>query len=173
MLFSRFLPVCFLLVACGGDVAVDRGEEHLPLNDRCGQPLDIGSVSTPVELSDDTSRATDEHPELTCDSPNVASSFNQGQLYYRFQAVSGGRYRAVLKPSFYGFLYVFPEDAGCTFLAIETACSSQGAEGEVSPISNPGTWTALEIQAKASKPYVLAVDGDTSTGPFSLTVEEL
>jgi hypothetical protein len=78
-----------------------------------------------------------------------------------------------LKPSFYGFLYAFRQDAGCTFKAIEAACSSHGSDGEVSPISNPGAWTALEIQSQASVPYLLAVDGDTSPGPFSLTVEEL
>jgi hypothetical protein len=142
-------------------------------NDRCVNAQPITLPDGTLTLEADTSAALDEHAELTCDSPHVAFSFDQGQLYYRFRATAGRTYQLGLTPSFYGFLYLFPAEAGCSFDAIQAACSSDGATGMVSPIVNPGQLGESSFTAGTSQDYVLAVDGDTSPGTFTLTIDEI
>jgi hypothetical protein len=140
-------------------------------SDACAAPTDIDLSNGPLALTGDTRGADDEHPDLTCESPHVAFSFDQGQRYYRFEAEEGRTYDFSLTPSFYGFLYVFPESVGCTVDAIQAACSSDGESGMVSPIVNPGTTGRSSFLAPASERYVIGVDGDTSEGPFELVIE--
>ncbi|MEJ7728558.1 MAG: hypothetical protein WKG00_05035 [Polyangiaceae bacterium] len=142
-------------------------------NDRCANAQPISLPDGTLTIEGDTSGAADEHAELTCESPNVAFSFDQGQLYYRFDATAGRTYSFRLSPSFYGFLYVFPAAVGCSFDAIQTACSSDGASGMVSPIVNPGQYGDSSFVPSTSSEYVLAVDGDTSPGVFTLTIDEI
>ena len=142
----------------------------LPPADACvdATPIDLGDGS--VTITGDTSGATDEHPSLTCDSPHVAFSLDQGQLYFRFDAEQGGVYQFSLQSSFYGFVYVFPATVGCSLEAIEQACSSDGATGMISGIVNPGTSGSSQFTAPAAGAWVFAVDGDTSPGHFELIV---
>ncbi len=140
-------------------------------NDRCATPLPIDLTDDVEVIEDDTTLADDEHSELTCDSQHVAHSFDQGQLYYAFTAQAGRTYHFELTSAFYGFVYVFPRSIGCSFEAIEAACSSDGSNGMISGIVNPKTTGQSSFTATASTEYVLAVDGDTSEGPFTLVVE--
>lgn len=175
---SLDLPTCGI-----GRVPLDPDEHSCAEGNRCclaveenNQCVNAQLIALPegtITLEGDTSAATDEHPELTCDSPNVAFSFDQGQLYYRFHATAGRTYQFRLSPSFYGFLYVFPVAAGCSFDAIEAACSSNGAVGMVSPIVNPGQHGYSSFSPAASEDVVLAVDGDTAPGMFLLTIDEV
>src|SRR5688572_18799639 len=61
-------------------------------NGTCAAALPIELVDATITIEADTSTATDEHPDLTCDSHQVAFSLSQGQLYYRFGAVAGKQY---------------------------------------------------------------------------------
>jgi hypothetical protein len=142
-------------------------------NDECVNAPLIALTDGTVTLEGDTSAAADEHPELTCESPNVAFSLDQGQLYYRFHASAGRTYELVLSPSFYGFVYVFPAAVGCSFEAIQAACSSDGVAGMVSPIVNPGQEGESSFTPASSEELIVAVDGDTSPGTFTLTIDEI
>jgi hypothetical protein len=120
----------------------------------------------------DTSTGVDEFPELTCGSTQVAISLDQRQVYFRLQAATLRTYRFRLTPSFYGFVYVFPESAACDGAAIQAACSSAGESGMVSRIVNPRQTGESIFQPAFGGTYFLAVDSDTSAGPFELTVTE-
>lgn len=124
-------------------------------------------------LEGDTTSVPDEHPAIDCGSFQTPAGFNQGQLYYRFQAKVGATYSFELTTSFYGFLYAFPRDVGCSEAAIQAACSSKGESGMVSGIVNPGGTGTSTFTPSEAVEYVIAVDGDTSTGPFTLVVSEL
>lgn len=125
-----------------------------------------------VTLEGDTTDVPDEHSAIDCDSFNTWGTFNQGQLYYRFQAKAGATYSFQLTTSFYGFLYVFPRSVGCSEQAIQAACSSKGETGMVSKIVNPGSTGTSSFTPPEAQEYVIAVDGDTSPGPFTLIVSE-
>ncbi len=182
MRFSCLLGFLAITSGCGGRVSVDDevawGEappvaDSNGLNDRCGRALPVELGNGGVIIMGDTSVGTDEHAELTCESPNVAFTFDQPQLYYRLELHAHQRYRMRLTPTFYGFVYAFAERVGCSFGAIEAACSSHGALGDVSPIANPNTETALELEPPQTEAYLVGVDGDTSPGPFTLHVTEV
>jgi hypothetical protein len=181
MKWARLYFCLAAVTSCGGQV--DRNDQapdaDVPqvdakaLNDRCDRALPVTLAGGGAVIVGDTSVGTDEFSELTCDSPNVAFTFNQAQLYYRLELPAEQRYRLRLKPTFYGFVYAFAERIGCSFNAIEAACSSHGIDGEVSPIANPNTETALELVPSQAEAYVVGVDGDTSAGPFVLNVERV
>jgi hypothetical protein len=128
--------------------------------------LDGGTVT----IEGDTTNVPDEHPAIDCGSFQTPQGFNQGQLYYRFQAKAGATYSFELTTSFYGFLYVFPHSVGCSEQAIQAACSSEGETGMVSFIVNPGSTGKSSFTPLEAQEYVIAVDGDTSTGPFTLVI---
>lgn len=153
----------------GGDTG-SGGQEALPGTCSEAQPivLDGGSVT----IESDTTGIMDEYPELDCNSFQTSTGFNQGQLYYRFMAKAGATYTFQLQPSFYGFVYAFPRSIGCSQEAIQDACSSGGETGMVSGIVNPGKMGKSWLTAAEEQEYVVAVDGDTSTGPFTLVVTE-
>ncbi len=130
--------------------------------------LDGGTVT----IEGDTTNVPDEYSAIDCESFQTSAGFNQGQLYYRFQGKAGATYSFALKTSFYGFLYVFPRAVGCTEQAIQVACSSKGATGMVSSIVNPGSTGMSSFTPLEAQEYVIVVDGDTSTGPFTLVVSE-
>ncbi len=162
----------------GGAVADDPESSDEPAtedpvegHDRCAEAAGIDLADGGELIQADTTSATDEHPDLECESPHVAPSLNQGQLYYAFDGEAGRTYRFELTTSFYGFLYVFPQSVGCGLQAIEDACSSSGATGMVSGIVNPGSTGESWFSPSESQRYVLGVDSDTSQGPFTLRIE--
>lgn len=130
--------------------------------------LDGGTVA----IEGDTTNVPDEYSAIDCGSFQTSAGFNQGQLYYRFQAKAEVTYSFELTTSFYGFLYVFPRGIGCSEQAIQVACSSKGESGMVSGIVNPGSTGQSSFTPLQSQEYVIAVDGDTSTGPFTLVISE-
>jgi hypothetical protein len=125
-----------------------------------------------VTIEGDTTNAPDEHPAIDCGSFQTSGGFNQGQLYYRFQAEAGATYSFQLTTSFYGFLYVFPRSVGCSEPAIQAACGSKGETGMVSSIVNPGSTGTSSFAPIEAQEYVIVVDGDTSPGSFTLIVSE-
>ncbi len=142
-----------------------------PVHDRCADPLQIDFVSGEAIVSDDTSRATDEFPTLTCGSI-PEQGFQGGQIYYRFTARPGREYALSLKASSFasvGF-YVFPAGDPCDVEAIRTACSSEGVTGTSSPIT-PTTLTPFAPREPGD--YVIGVDTKITKGaPFTLSVFE-
>jgi hypothetical protein len=179
------LVVPLAVPACDANISIEDGEEEgaggsfepccLPgetSNDRCASPQSLDLSAGTVTIEADTSIASDEFPGLTCESPHVAFSFDQAQLYYRFSGSAGRRYDFSLTSSFYGFVYVFPEHAECNADVIEAACSTDGVDGMVSGIVNPGSTGTSWFEPSTSASYILVVDGDTSSGPFTLTVSE-
>jgi hypothetical protein len=125
-----------------------------------------------VTIEGDTTNTPDEYSALDCGSFQTSGGFNQGQLYYRFQAKAGATYSFQLTTSFYGFLYVFPRSAGCSEQAIQAACGSKGETGMVSNIVNPGSTGTSSFAPLEAQEYVIVVDGDTSPGSFTLIVSE-
>lgn len=176
---SLDLPSCgegffsaFYEGACEDPGGAGQSQCCLPAADACADATLVDLASGTVSIRGDTTSAADEHPALTCDSHQVAFTLDQGQLYFRFHAEAGRTYEFALTTSFYGFLYVFPEEAGCSFAAIEEACSSDGATGMVSGIVNPHSEGKSKFSPVVAGDYVFAVDGDTSPGPFEVTVIE-
>ena len=62
-----------------------------PVHDRCTDPLRLEFVNGEATVSDDTRRATDEFPTLTCGGAD-AGPLQGGQIYYRFTARPGREY---------------------------------------------------------------------------------
>ena len=142
-----------------------------PVHDRCANPLPIDFFSGEATVSDDTSRATDEFPSLTCGGP-AEQGFRGGQIYYRFTARPGREYALSLKaPAFasVGF-YVFPAGGPCDVQAIRTACSSEGVTGTRAPITST---TLTPFAPREAGDYIIGVDTSLTKGsPFTLSVFE-
>ena len=161
-------------VSSGGMEAAGSGGEGGagPVHDRCADPLQIDFVSGEATVSDDTSRATDEFPTLTCgDYPEPG--FQGGQIYYRFTARPGREYALSLKaPSSFASVafYVFPAGDPCDVEAIRTACSSEGVTG-TRPAMTPATLTPFAPREPGD--YIIGVDTTLTKGsPFTLSVFE-
>jgi hypothetical protein len=170
------------------DLPCDPGTTWVDPNElSCGDPSLACCVSQPatcataqlvvinggsVTIEGDTTNTPDEYSALDCGSFQTSGGFNQGQLYYRFQAKAGATYSFQLTTSFYGFLYVFPRSAGCSEQAIQAACGSKGETGMVSNIVNPGSTGTSSFAPLEAQEYVIVVDGDTSPGSFTLIVSE-
>ncbi len=154
------------------------GQGSAPLNDRCLLATSITFSDGHAELSGDTNAASDEFPKLTCGSSKsggtgqVASSLKAPQLYWAFEAKPGATNTFHLKPTFYGFVYVFARSVGCTFDAVETACGSQGQSGILGPICNPTKMVTWSFLPKSAEVYVVAVDSDGGGGAFTLVIDE-
>lgn len=146
----------------------------LPLSrpETCAEAQLVSLDEGAVTIEGDTTDVPDEYPAIDCESFQTPAGFNQGQLYYRFQAQADVTYSFELTTSFYGFLYVFPRDIGCSEQAIQAACSSEGESGMVSGIVNPGSTGQSSFTPLQAQEYVIAVDGDTSTGPFTLVISK-
>ena len=177
---SILLGLLLATASCGGKLDGDGApgaagaSAHGPLNDRCADAQLLDTTLGRQTVSGDTSAGSDEHPGLDCDSKHVAGvGLNAAQLYYRLDVESGAVYRVSLRPSFYGFVYLFDASLGCSFESVQEACSSRGDRGDVSPIVNPNTTGTFEFRLGFSGPAVMAVDSDTSAGPFELEVERL
>ena len=124
-------------------------------------------------MSDDTSRATDEFPTLTCGGADVGP-LQGGQIYYRFTARPGREYAfRVNAPSSYApaVFYVFPADAPCTVDAIQAACRSEGVTG-TRPTKTLST-TLTPFAPRDPGDYIVGVDtGLTRGSPYTLTIFE-
>jgi hypothetical protein len=133
-------------------------------------PLEL--VDGEVTVSDDTSRATDEFPTLTC-SGDPKPGFQGGQLYYRFTARPGREYALRLKaPSFSTVVfYVFPAGAPCGVEAIRAACASDGVTGTTTATAPSTTLTPFAPREPGD--YIIGVDTSLTKGtPFTLSVFE-
>lgn len=144
----------------------------LAATDRCAEPGQLEFVDGEATVSDDTSRATDEFPTLSCAGAQ-GQAFSGGQLYYRFTARPGREYALRLKAP--GFstaeFYVFPAAAPCTVDAIRAACSSGGVTGTRSA-STPRT-PLTYFAPREPGDYIIGVDTSYPMGTkFTLTVFE-
>jgi len=142
-----------------------------PVHDRCADPLQIDFVNGEATVSDDTSRATDEFPSLTCGGL-PEQGFQGGQIYYRFTARPGREYALRLKEASFAAIefYVFPAGDPCDVEAIRSACSSKGVTGTRSVIT-PTTLTPFAPREPGE--YIIGVDRSLTKGaPFTLSVLE-
>ncbi len=142
------------------------------VNDRCAAPQQLEFVDGEATVEDDTSRATDEFPTLTC-AGVPGPAFQGGQLYYRFTARAGREYALRLKaPGFStAAFYVFPAAAPCAADAIRGACSSDGVTG-TRPASTPRT-PLTYFAPQEPGDYIIGVDTTYPKGTkFTLTVFE-
>jgi hypothetical protein len=146
-----------------------------PVHDRCVDPLRLEFVNGEVTVSDDTSRATDEFPTLTCDGADWGALAG-GQIYYRFTARPGREYAFRLNsPSSSTFsplvFYVFPASPPCTVDAIQTACRSDGVTG-TRPTKTLST-TLTPFAPRDPGDYIVGVDRSLTGGsPYTLTIFE-
>jgi hypothetical protein len=143
-----------------------------PVNDRCAAPQQLEFVDGEATVADDTSRATDEFPTLTCAGIS-GPAFQGGQLYYRFTARPGREYALRLNAPFFSsaVFYVFPAAAPCAVDAIRAACSSDGVTGTrpAGPPLTPLTYFA----PREPGDYIIGVDTSFPKGEkFTLTVFE-
>ena len=161
--------------ARGSDGGVTNDDALAPgLNDRCVNALALDLTTGAHVVIGDTGVGSDEHAKLDCDSVHVAGEgLNAAQLYYLVPVEAQAVYRMTLRPTFYGFVYVFDAALGCGFESTQLACSSDGASGDISPIVNPTTKATFDFQLGFSGEAVLAVDSDTSAGPFELEIQRL
>jgi hypothetical protein len=144
-----------------------------PVHDRCTDPLRLEFVNGEATVSDDTGRATDEFPTLTCGGAEVVP-LQGGQIYYRFTARPGREYALrVNAPASYApvVFYVFPADAPCTVDAIQAACRSEGVTG-TRPTKTLST-TLTPFAPRDPGDYIVGVDRSFTRGsPYTLTIFE-
>jgi len=146
-----------------------------PVHDRCVDPLRLEFVNGEVTVSDDTSRATDEFPTLTCSEADGGGLLG-GQIYYRFTARPGREYAfRVSSPAASSYapldFYVFPAGAPCTVGAIRTACRSDGVTG-TRPTKTLST-TLTPFAPRDPGDYIVGVDRIITSGsPYTLTIFE-
>ena len=146
-----------------------------PVHDRCVDPLRLEFVNGEATVSDDTSRATDEFPTLTCSGAD-GGGLQGGQIYYRFTARPGREYAfRVSSPAASSYapldFYVFPAGAPCTVDAIQTACRSDGVTG-TRPTKTLST-TLTPFAPRDPGDYIVGVDRIITLGsPYTLTIFE-
>ena len=143
-----------------------------PVHDRCADPLPLEFVGGEATVSDDTSRASDEFPMLTC-AGVFEQSFPGGQIYYRFKARAGREYALSLKAPYFATaaVYVFPAAVPCAMEAIRAACSSGGVTGTAR--SNSSSMTLTPFAPLESGDYIIGVDTELLQGSrFTLRVFE-
>ena len=146
-----------------------------PVHDRCVDPLRLEFVNGEATVSDDTSRATDEFPTLTCSEAD-GGGLQGGQIYYRFTARPGREYAfRVSSPAASSYapldFYVFPAGAPCTVGAIRTACRSDGVTG-TRPTKTLST-TLTPFAPRDPGDYIVGVDRIITLGsPYTLTIFE-
>ena len=152
----------------GGGAAAGAAQLH---SDRCSTPALLQFEAGTATVTADTSLATDEYPNVKCDSFQVApNGFDAPQYYYSLPVQSGQQLHVKLEPSFYGFVYLFSATTPCSEKNIDLACASKGASGDVSPIVNPGASATFDFTPQFSGTAILVVDSDTSGGTFKLSV---
>jgi hypothetical protein len=159
-------------MASGGMGTAGQGGAAGPVHDRCADPLRLAFVNGEATVSDDTSRATDELPTLTCGGA-AAEPLRGGQIYYRFTARPGREYAFRVKSPAFGpvVFYVFPAGAPCTVDAIQTACRSDGVTG-TRPTKTLST-TLPPFAPRDPGDYVVGLDTSLTQGsPFTLTIFE-
>ena len=143
-------------------------------NDRCVNALGLDLTTGAHVVIGDSSLGSDEYAKLDCESLHVAGDgLSAAQLYYRVPVDADSIYRVTLRPTFYGFVYVVDAALGCGFESLQAARSSDGVSGDISHIVNPGTTATFEFELGFSGDAVLAVDSDTSAGPFELEIQRL
>ena len=159
----------------GGSGTAGTGGGAGPVHDRCVDPLRLEFVNGEATVSDDTSRATDEFPTLTCGGAD-GGGLQGGQIYYRFTARPGREYAfRVNSPAASSFspvvFYVFPAGAPCTVDAIQTACRSDGVTG-TRPTKTLST-TLTPFAPRDPGDYIVGVDRSLTRGsPYTLTIFE-
>ena len=157
----------------GGVRTAGTGGGAGPVHDRCTDPLRLEFVNGEATVSDDTRRATDESPTLTCGGADVGP-LQGGQIYYRFTARPGREYAfRVNAPASYApvVFYVFPADAPCTVDAIQAACRSEGVTG-TRPTKTLST-TLTPFAPRDPGDYIVGVDTSLTRGsPYTLTIFE-
>ncbi|HWP05372.1 MAG TPA: hypothetical protein VNN72_06505 [Polyangiaceae bacterium] len=143
-----------------------------PVHDHCADPLPLAFVNGEVTVSDDTGRATDEFPTLSCGG-EVAGPLEGGQVYYRFTTRPGREYAFLLDvPGFStGTFYVFPAGAPCIVDAIQTACQSGGVTGTRPTRASVPTLTPFAPSDPGD--YIVGVDTELPFGTdFTLKIFE-
>lgn len=155
-----------------GGVGGGGGGDAGPVHDRCADPLQLDFVDGVATVSDDTRRATDEFPALTCVGA-PGQEFRGGQIYYRFTARPGREYALRLKAPFFStaVFYVFPAAAPCALEPIRAACSSDGVTG-TRPTTAPYA-TLTPFAPSQPGDYIVGVDTGSPIGTaFTLTIFE-
>jgi hypothetical protein len=143
-----------------------------PVHDRCADPFQLEFVNGEATVSDDTTRATDEFPTLTC-APYPEPGFQGGQIYYRFTARPGREYALRLNPRSFSTLvfYVFPAGGPSAVEAIRAACSSDGVTG--TRPTNTRSTGLTPFAPREPGDYIVGVDTSLTKGsPFTLSVFE-
>jgi hypothetical protein len=143
-----------------------------PVHDRCANPLPLEFVNGVATVSDDTSRATDEFPTLSCAGAQ-GQAFQGGQIYYRFTARPGREYALSVKAAGFATVvfYVFPAEAPCSMEAIRAACSSDGVTG--TRPTNTSFAALTPFAPREPGDYIIGVDTSLPMGaPFTLSVFE-
>lgn len=119
-----------------------------------------------------TEGARDELKQLRC---GRLVTLNAPQRYFKFNARKDRAYRLTLRSSFSAYLFAFTAEAGCSFDAIEKACSSGGTTGMVMYEATRANVARTVVYAPASAgEQIVAIDSYSASlsGSFELTIEE-
>lgn len=153
-----------------GDFKLEVEEFTPPANGLCAGAQSISMASGSATVTGSTAVGVkNQFANLKCGG---SSTLTGPQLYYRLQLDAGKSYRFKLQPTFYASLYLFPDSAACQESAIETACASKGASGDLITVSS-GSVKSLYYKPAATGSYVVAVDSTSATtsGDFTLGID--
>ncbi len=166
-------------IAIDSSSATSFGDFKLEVEEFAPPPNGVCAGAQTVTLANGSASVTgttaigvkDQFPTLKCGG---TSTLTGPQLYYRLQLDGSKTYRFKLQPTFYASLYLFPEAAACQVSAIETACASKGATGDLLTVSS-GSTKSLYFKPAATAAYLVAVDSTSSTtsGDFTLAIDTI
>jgi hypothetical protein len=153
-----------------GEFTLDFEELPAPVNGTCATAQTLAvTPGTPTSVSGITFGAKDELSTLKCGG---YTSFAGPQVYYKVDLKAGLIYKITLEPGFSSaYAYIFPAGASCQQAAIETACASKGATGDMwGPMYST---TSHTFSPTVAGTYIIGIDSSSSSysGTFTLTVE--
>ncbi len=148
-----------------GTFSVDVEEFTPPTNGKCAGAQAVSVPSTgKITLTGDTRQSANEYgTSVNC---GTSSNFDGQQLYYKVALNAGDTLKAYYAPSFYSYLYIFPEaDCGNT-TQLNTDCGSAGANGLYEYVSS-STPESVYFKAPTTGNYIVVVDSTDVTSSYS------
>ncbi len=155
--------------AAAGAFSLEVAEHTPPAHSVCAKAKELKLVSGKGSATGDTAAAVNENgSKVACGGYVYMTG---PQLYYKVALKAKQAYKLTLSPSFFGYLYVFPENGCGSVTSINTACGTSG-QGTLAGTVGPGTSGSAVFTPGTSGTYVVAVDSAAAknAGTFSLSV---
>ncbi|MCA9672238.1 MAG: hypothetical protein KC503_41880, partial [Myxococcales bacterium] len=140
--------------------------------DACAAPLRLTFSGGRASASGNTRAFTDEL-QVSCQGAASAAPLAGGDRYYVFTAAANMTYEIRVTVARPQVVYGFAQSVGCTPAAVQSACSSAGAQG-FRLAATPAAPNAIAFAPSSAGDYVVAIDSESAAfgGDYTLEIIE-